>query len=107
MIVEADADLEDVAEKLAANAFSFAGQSCISVQRVYVQRAAYDELLERFLPKVEALVVGDPAAEETDVGPLIDEGARKRVAAWIKEARGPAPRSSSGAISTATSCARR
>ena len=87
MIVEADADLEDAAEKLAANAFSFAGQSCISVQRVYVQRAAYDELLERFLPKVEALVVGDPAAEETDVGPLIDQDARERVLAWIEEAR--------------------
>jgi acyl-CoA reductase-like NAD-dependent aldehyde dehydrogenase len=87
VIVEADADLDNAAEKLAANAFSFAGQSCISVQRIYVQRAAYDELLGRFLPKVEALVVGDPALEETDVGPLIDEGARDRVLAWIEEAR--------------------
>ena len=63
MIVEADADLEDVATKLAANAFSFAGQSCISVQRVYVERAVYDEFVARFVPKVEALVVGDPADE--------------------------------------------
>src|SRR5918992_720928 len=66
VIVEADADLDLAAEKLAANAFSFAGQSCISVQRIYVQRSAYDELLDRFLPRVEALVVGDPADEETD-----------------------------------------
>jgi acyl-CoA reductase-like NAD-dependent aldehyde dehydrogenase len=87
VIVEADADLEDVAGRLAAHAFSFAGQSCISVQRVYVQRAAYDDLLARFLPKVEALRVGDPADEETDVGPLIDDGARERVLAWIDEAR--------------------
>jgi acyl-CoA reductase-like NAD-dependent aldehyde dehydrogenase len=87
VIVEADADLEDVAGRLAAHAFSFAGQSCISVQRVYVQRAAYDDLLARFLPKVEALRVGDPADEETDVGPLIDDGARERVLAWIEEAR--------------------
>ena len=64
VIVEADSDLDDAAAKLAANAFSFAGQSCISVQRVYVQRARYEELLARFLPKVEALVVGDPADEE-------------------------------------------
>ena len=87
MIVEADADLDDAATRLAANAFSFAGQSCISVQRIYVQRAAYDELLARFLPKVEALVVGDPADEATDVGPLIDRDARDRVLAWIEEAR--------------------
>ena len=73
--------------KLAANAFSFAGQSCISVQRIYVQRAAYDELLARFVPKVEALVVGDPADEETDVGPVIDDDARERILAWIEEAR--------------------
>jgi acyl-CoA reductase-like NAD-dependent aldehyde dehydrogenase len=87
VIVEADADLDDAAAKLATNAFSFAGQSCISVQRIYVHRSRYDELLGRFLPKVEALVVGDPADEATDVGPLIDRDARDRVLAWIEEAR--------------------
>jgi acyl-CoA reductase-like NAD-dependent aldehyde dehydrogenase len=87
VIVEADADLDDVATRLAANAFSFAGQSCISVQRIYVQRDAYDGLLARFVPKVESLVVGDPADESTDVGPLIDADARERVLAWIEEAR--------------------
>jgi acyl-CoA reductase-like NAD-dependent aldehyde dehydrogenase len=87
VIVEADSDLDDAAAKLAANAFSFAGQSCISVQRVYVHRSRYDDLLARFLPKVEALVVGDPADETTDVGPLIDRDARDRVLAWIEEAR--------------------
>jgi len=87
VIVEADADLEDAAAKLAANAFSFAGQSCISVQRIYVQREVYDELLSLLVPKVEALTVGDPADEATDVGPLIDREARDRVLAWIDEAR--------------------
>jgi acyl-CoA reductase-like NAD-dependent aldehyde dehydrogenase len=87
VIVEPDADLEDVATRLAANAFSFAGQSCISVQRIYVHRDAYDDLLGHFVPKVEALVVGDPADETTDVGPLIDGDARDRVVAWIGEAR--------------------
>ena len=87
VIVEADSDLDDAAAKLAANAFSFAGQSCISVQRVYVHRSRYDDLLGRFLPKVKALVVGDPADESTDVGPLIDRDARDRVLAWIEEAR--------------------
>src|SRR5437667_4082493 len=64
VIVAADADLETAASKLAGNAFSFAGQSCISVQRIYVERTAYDAFLERFLPRVEALRVGDPADAE-------------------------------------------
>ena len=74
VIVAADADLDDAATRLAANAFSFAGQSCISVQRIYVDRSAYDAFLERFLPRVDALVVGDPADDATDVGPLIARG---------------------------------
>jgi acyl-CoA reductase-like NAD-dependent aldehyde dehydrogenase len=87
VIVEADADVEEAAAKLAANAFSFAGQSCISVQRIYVHRQAYDDFLGGFLPKVEALKVGDPGEEETDVGPVIDEEAHERITAWIDEAR--------------------
>jgi acyl-CoA reductase-like NAD-dependent aldehyde dehydrogenase len=87
VIVAGDADLEDVATRLAAHAFSFAGQSCISVQRIYVERSAYDAFLERFLPRVEALVVGDPADDATDVGPLIASGERDRVLEWIEEAR--------------------
>ena len=87
VIVAADADLEDVAARLAANAFSFAGQSCISVQRISVERSAYDRFLELFLPRVEALVVGDPADDATDVGPVISTGERDRVLDWIDEAR--------------------
>ena len=69
VVVEADADIEEAATKLAANAFSFAGQSCISVQRIYVKREAYDDFVSRFVPKVQALKVGDPGEEDTDVGP--------------------------------------
>ena len=87
VIVEADADLDDAATRLAANAFSFAGQSCISVQRIYVARDAFDGFLERFVPKVEALTVGDPSEEDTDVGPLIAPKERQRVHDWIEEAR--------------------
>jgi acyl-CoA reductase-like NAD-dependent aldehyde dehydrogenase len=88
VLVEADADLEDAAARLAGNAFSFAGQSCISVQRIYVAKDAYDRFLAAFLPKVEALVVGDPADEQTDIGPLIDDDARERVLRWIGESGG-------------------
>ena len=87
VIVQGDADIAQAATKLAANAFSFAGQSCISVQRVYVQRSAYDDFVASFVPQVEALKVGDPADEETDIGPVIDEDARDRILSWIEEAK--------------------
>jgi len=76
------------AEKLAANSFSFAGQSCISVQRIYVMADAWDDFVRDFVPKVEALKVGDPAEEETDVGPLITESERERVLEWIGATKG-------------------
>ena len=87
VIVAADADIDAAAEAMAANAFSFAGQSCISVQRIYVEAPAYDRFVERFIPSVEQLKLGDPADEETDVGPVIDEDARKRILDWVQEAR--------------------
>jgi acyl-CoA reductase-like NAD-dependent aldehyde dehydrogenase len=88
LIIEADADVEAAAAVTAQHGFSFAGQSCISIQRVYVQREQYERYLELLIPKVEGLVVGDPADEETDVGPVIDEDARDRILEWIEEARG-------------------
>ena len=87
VIVAADADLDAAAKALAANSFSFAGQSCISVQRIYVERSAHDEFLQRFLPAVKALNVGDPGDEDTDVGPVIDADAKERIRDWIEEAR--------------------
>ena len=87
VIIAADADVDAAAKAMAAHAFSFAGQSCISVQRIYLERPVYDRFIERFLPQVEALKVGDPADEDTDVGPVIDEDARERIVAWIEEAR--------------------
>src|SRR6266516_966006 len=88
VIVAADADVPLAAAKVAQNAFSFAGQSCISVQRVYVERAAYDDFLAALLPLVETLKVGDPSEEDTDVGPVIDEDARERILEWIRASSG-------------------
>jgi acyl-CoA reductase-like NAD-dependent aldehyde dehydrogenase len=86
LIVTAAADLELAAEKVARHAFGYAGQTCVSVQRVLVQRRVHDAFLEALRPRVERLVVGDPASEETDVGPLIDRANHERVAAWVQEA---------------------
>ncbi len=86
VLVEADADLDLATSKVATHAFSYAGQTCVSVQRVYVQRELVDDFLTRLVPKVEALHVGDPADEATDVGPVIDGASRERIRAWIEEA---------------------
>jgi acyl-CoA reductase-like NAD-dependent aldehyde dehydrogenase len=76
------------ATKLAANAFSFAGQSCISVQRIFVLAEAWDDFVAEFVPAVEALQVGDPADPETDVGPVIEPGERDRILDWIGASQG-------------------
>jgi acyl-CoA reductase-like NAD-dependent aldehyde dehydrogenase len=86
-IVCADAP-GDTAAKLAANAFSFAGQSCISVQRIFVQADAWDAFIGAFVPKVEALKIGDPGDPDTDVGPVISDGDRERILEWIRESKG-------------------
>ena len=86
-IVCADAP-PGTAAKLAANAFSFAGQSCISVQRIFVEERAWDEFVAELVPAVEALVVGDPAEEATDVGPVISDGDRERILEWVAESHG-------------------
>jgi acyl-CoA reductase-like NAD-dependent aldehyde dehydrogenase len=86
-IVCADAPA-GTATKLAANAFSYAGQSCISVQRIFVMNDAWDAFVEEFVPAVEALNVGDPSDAQTDVGPLISEHDRKRVLEWVGESSG-------------------
>ncbi len=87
VIVEPDADVDAAAALLSGHAFSFAGQSCISVQRIYVHRDVHDRFVDQFVPKVDALVVGDPGDDDTDVGPVIDPDAKQRILEWIDEAR--------------------
>ncbi|HWB22278.1 MAG TPA: aldehyde dehydrogenase family protein [Gaiellaceae bacterium] len=88
VIVDDGVDLAAVATKLAANSFSFAGQSCISVQRIYVLAGSYDEFAGHLVTATEALKVGDPGDEETDVGPVIQQKERERILEWINESRG-------------------
>lgn len=86
LIVCADGDWETAADKASLHGYTHAGQSCISTQRVIVHESVADAFAERLVAGVEALKVGDPMDQETDVGPLIDEGERDRVHGWIEAA---------------------
>jgi acyl-CoA reductase-like NAD-dependent aldehyde dehydrogenase len=86
LIVDADGDWEAAADKAQLHAFSHAGQSCISIQRILVHESIADRFTERLVKNVEGLTVGDPLDEATDVGPLITPDDRDRVKEWVDEA---------------------
>jgi glyceraldehyde-3-phosphate dehydrogenase (NADP+) len=86
VIVHSDADVAFAAERCVAGGFGYSGQTCISVQRIYVQRTVYDTFLATLVTGVKKLRMGNPAEDSTDVGPLINESAARRVEEWIKEA---------------------
>ncbi|SMC02755.1 Acyl-CoA reductase [Sulfobacillus thermosulfidooxidans DSM 9293] len=85
-IVHEDADMDLAAKTLAARAFGYAGQVCIAVQRIYVQRNIFEPFQERLIAASKALVVGDPEDPRTDVGPMITEDAANRAWAWYEDA---------------------
>lgn len=86
-VVLGDADLEHAAKRTAVGAYYQAGQSCISVQRVIVTDAVYDEFRERLVAEVRALPFGDPRARATVCGPVIDRASALRIESWLDEAR--------------------
>jgi aldehyde dehydrogenase (NAD+) len=81
-----DADLDRAADRIATFANYQAGQSCISVQRVFVDHALFQPFVDRLVAAVERQVIGEPSDPATDVGPLIDETAARRVESWVLEA---------------------
>ncbi len=86
VIIEADGDWEAAAAKVAVGGYSFAGQSCISVQRVYAQRSIHEGFVAALAERVGSLRVGDPTDPGTEVSALINPGESVRVESWIDEA---------------------
>jgi len=86
VIINNDADLEYAAERCVAGGFGYAGQTCISVQRILVQQSVYGRFMDLFLAGIKQLKTGDPLDESTDVGPLIRESDAQRATDWIQEA---------------------
>jgi acyl-CoA reductase-like NAD-dependent aldehyde dehydrogenase len=86
VVIHRDADLAFAAERCVEGGYSYAGQSCISVQRILVHRSVEERFVAEFVPRVNKLKVGAPLEESTDVGPMISEEAARRAASWVEEA---------------------
>jgi len=86
VIVHSDADLAYAADRCVTGSFAYAGQSCISVQRILVEHSVYGKFTELFLAEVRKLKAGDPLDEASDLGPLIRESDAIRAADWVQEA---------------------
>jgi acyl-CoA reductase-like NAD-dependent aldehyde dehydrogenase len=86
VIVDADADLDDVVERIVFGAFYQSGQSCIGVQRILIHEDVYDALREKLVDATRALMAGDPRDEETFIGPMISEKEAERLHGWIEGA---------------------
>jgi len=86
IIDEDPPDLDFAASRNAWGAFYQAGQSCISVQRMYVHEKIFDNFLDKFIGETRKLKLGNPMLEDTDVGPVIDNNSAERIMKWIDEA---------------------
>jgi acyl-CoA reductase-like NAD-dependent aldehyde dehydrogenase len=86
VIVHSDADLSYAADRCASGGFSYAGQTCISVQRILVERPVFGKFSEMLVERVKRLITGDPLDESADLGPMIRESEAIRVIDWIQEA---------------------
>lgn len=92
VIVHADADVGYAAERVVFGGFGYAGQSCISAQRIYVHEAVYDAFAADVVRRANELVAGDPLREDADLGPVIDAAAADRIGTWLEEAKGAGAR---------------
>lgn len=86
VIVEPSTDLDSIMKRCVSGAFVFAGQVCISLQRIYVHASIYEAFTKKFVAETKKLIVGDPAKKETDVSAMIHIGEVARIKGWIEEA---------------------
>lgn len=86
VIVEPSTDLDSIMKRCVSGAFGFAGQVCISLQRIYVHASIYEAFTKKFVAETKKLIVGDPAKKETDVSAMIHIGEVARIKGWIEEA---------------------
>ena len=88
VIVDESADLDWAVKRILVGAYTYAGQVCISVQRMFVQERIWDTFMERFIEGARRIKVGDPLDPETELGPMVDVAAAERTQRWVEEAVG-------------------
>jgi acyl-CoA reductase-like NAD-dependent aldehyde dehydrogenase len=86
VVVDEDADLDFAAQRTRVGAFAYAGQGCISVQRVFIHEAVYEQFKEKLIAETKKIKIGDPLDRTTDLGPMIDDKAASRSKKWIDDA---------------------
>jgi glyceraldehyde-3-phosphate dehydrogenase (NADP+) len=86
VIIDKSADLDWAVRRNLVGGFAYAGQVCISVQRMFIHEDVWDEFIPRFVEGARGLKVGDPLDPQTDVGPMVDEHAAGRTQGWVDEA---------------------
>ncbi|MCP8969858.1 aldehyde dehydrogenase family protein [Ectobacillus ponti] len=86
LIIEPDVPVESIVARCVEGAFAFAGQVCISLQRIYVHEDVYEKFSELFIERAGQLKVGDPLDETTDISAMISRGEAERIEAWVAEA---------------------
>lgn len=86
VLVDDDSDIDFAISRLRTGAYAYAGQTCISVQRVFVHSSKYDEVREKLVAATTSLKRGDPMDQETEIGPMIDHKNARRAQEWLKEA---------------------
>src|SRR5690606_1631416 len=86
VVIDSVEDLDEVVERCVEGSFSYSGQVCISIQRIYVNKNLYDDFIEKFIQKVETLTLGDPEEESTDISALINNDETLRIERWITDA---------------------
>lgn len=87
VIVDKEADLDKAASAISTAGFVYAGQTCITPQRLYVHESIKDQFADKLVANMKELKIGDPYSEETDVGPMIDEDEAKRAETWVQKAK--------------------
>ncbi len=86
VIVDRTADLDWAVRRMLIGAFTYAGQVCISVQRMFVHADIWDDLMGRFVEGAKQIKVGDPLDPQTELGPMVDAAAAERTQRWVDEA---------------------
>lgn len=86
VVIEPDVDLDPIVPRIVQGSFSYSGQICISIQRIFLHEKIYDRFMADFIKATKELKTGNPIEEETDIGPMINMEAAKQTEEWLSEA---------------------